>query len=601
PFKRHAVTKPSNANVLRRIHRVGLTLPRFDLRYILTGIAFIIAAWVLWRQPHKESLIGIKIAASGFMLYGFQMFHIVAVNVWQLTGREPVFYLPYIGLLDLLTLSLVSLGLVIWLFESQRQRTHLAQSELAFARTHDPVTRLPNRRLLTGKLHDMLELAKFKQIAIISISVNRFALVHRTFGWQQAEELMLRIANRMQSDLHSSCVIGRVAERDFLLLRPTLDEPDALRAWCEDLLDKMSRPISIHDSEFFIGLSAGISLYPDDGSDAETLIERSQRALMQSTMFGRGVIMHHQLNEMEPLADEASLQIEGELRRAVEERQFVLYFQPIVRSDSGCVSRFEALVRWQHPVRGLLGPDRFIDEAHEIGLLDTLEDQIMDMALHQLSRWHQALSGRGKFGDSFGQNNDKPGLSLNLSAQRFQQPNIAAKVQQACVEHAIDPRYLELEITENAAIRDLQRGLKTIRQLQELGIQVALDDFGTGYSSLAHLRQLQVDTIKLDLSFLKGAPSDPRQRKLVSAVIDLCHQIDMCVVAEGVERVNQLDFLVYSGCDLLQGYLLQPPKLARECRFEFDLSADALHLAEESGDPEHEPPIEPIGHQAVKQ
>lgn len=560
------------------------TILRFDLRYALTGIAFLIAAVVLLRQQPKRGMIGLRIGATGFLLYGLQMFHVAGVSLWQITDHTPVFYHPYIGLLDLLTQSIIVLGLVIWLFESQRRRTDTAKSELTFARTHDPITRLPNRRLLTDQLQEMLEREDGSQIAVISISVNRFALVHRTFGWNQAEQLMARIANRIRDNIHSSCVIGRIAERDFMLLRPTLDEPEALRQWCEELLDKVSKPISVQDREFFVGLSAGISLYPDDGKEVEMLMLRSQRALIQSTMFGSGVVLYHQLNQMEPLADEASLQIEGELRRAVKENQFVLHYQPIVCASSGQVCRFEALVRWQHPVRGLLGPNHFINEMYEIGLLDTLEDQVMQMALKQLSRWHKALSGRGRVADKLGPLQDKPGLSLNLSAQRFQQPNIASKIHRACVEHSIDPKYVELEITENAAIRDLQRGLKTIHQLRELGINIALDDFGTGYSSLAHLRQLQVDTIKLDLSFLKGTPADARQRKLVSAVIDLSHQIDMRVVAEGVEKVDQLDFLIYSGCDLLQGFLLQPPKPAMECRFEFDLSAEALHMNQSASD-----------------
>lgn len=551
---------------------------RFDLRYALTGIAFSVAAVVLLRQQPKRGMIGLRIGATGFLLYGLQMFHVAGVSLWQITDHVPVFYHPYIGLLDLLTLSIIALGLVIWLFESQQHRADTAQSELAFARTHDPITRLPNRRLLTRQLQDMLTRKDGSQVAVISISVNRFALVHRTFGWHQAEQLMARIANRIQDNIHHSSVIGRIAERDFMLLRPTLDGSGAIRQWCEELLAQVSRPISIHNREFFVGLSAGISLYPEDGKDAEVLMERSQRALIQSTMFGSGVVLYQQLNEMEPLADEASLQIEGELRRAIEEQQFILYYQPIVRATTGHVCRFEALVRWQHPERGLLGPEHFMNEVHEIGLLDALEDQVMEMALRQLNRWHQALSGRGRFGDKFGPLQDKPGLSLNLSAQRFQQPGIAQVVHEACIRHSIDPQYVELEITENGAIRDLQRGLDTIHQLHELGIKIALDDFGTGYSSLAHLRQLQVDTIKLDLSFLKGTPADARQRKLVSAVIDLSHQIDMQVVAEGIEKVDQLDFLIYSGCDLLQGFLLQPPKPANECRFEFELSAEALNL-----------------------
>ncbi|MEM1082351.1 MAG: EAL domain-containing protein, partial [Pseudomonadota bacterium] len=427
--------------------RVLRSLLRFELRYVLTGLAFLIAAAVLWRVQVVQKLIGIRIGAIGFCLYGLQLFHVAIVSYWHTMTGTAVFYMPYIGLLELLTTSLVSLGIVIWLLETQRLRTSMAQSELAFARTHDPITRLPNRRLLTKQLEAMLTKGNVKQIAVVSIHVNRFALVHRTFGWRQAEQLMARISNRIRSNLHSRCVIGRIAERDFMVLRPTLDDPSNVREWCEGFLKTLSRPIAMQDREFFVGLNAGISLYPLDSDNAEALMQESQRALTQSTLFGRGVVMHHHIDRMRPLADESSLQIEGDLRRAIEQKQFVMYFQPIVCSNTGQVHRFEALLRWRHPERGVLGPDEFMEEALVIGLLNELEDQAMDMALGQLKRWHKALSRRGAFGGAENETH-QPGLSLNLSAQRFQQPDIVFKVEQACKKHGIHPRHLELEITE---------------------------------------------------------------------------------------------------------------------------------------------------------
>ncbi len=556
------------------------TLLRFDLRYLITGLAFFVAAWMLWRMQRVQHLIGIRIGVLGFALYGLQLLHVLAVSLWQGYFGSAVFYQPYIGLLELLSTSIIAMGIVIWLLETQRIRTDIAQSELAFARTHDPTTRLPNRRLLIRQLEQMLEQPEVKQVAVISLHVKRFAVVHRAFGWRQAEQLMARISNRIRSNLHSRCVIGRIAERDFMILRPTLDEPDHVRAWCEEFLKKVSRPISIQDREFVVGLNAGVSLFPMDAQHAEPLMQKSQRALTQSTQFGRGVVLHHLIDSMSPLADESSIQIEGELSKAIEQNQFVLHYQPIICTTSGNVERFEALARWNHPRRGLLGPEAFMQEALELGLLGAFEDLVMDLALGQLKRWHKALSRRTSAhapGQAANGDSRLPGMALNLSAQRFQQQDVVERIERACRQHAISPEFVELEITEDIAIRDFERGLTIIRELRQFGVQIALDDFGTGYSSLAHLQELNVHTIKLDRGFLRGTPGDARQRKLVAAVIDLCHEIDMRVVAEGVETMDQLDFLVYSGCDLLQGFLLQKPRPANECPLDFDLSTITSH------------------------
>ncbi|HMB39425.1 MAG TPA: EAL domain-containing protein, partial [Wenzhouxiangellaceae bacterium] len=244
-----------------------------------------------------------------------------------------------------------------------------------------------------------------------------------------------------------------------------------------------------------------------------------------------------------------------ELRRGLSEGQFEMYFQPIVAVRDARVVGFEALLRWRHPERGVLPPAAFLDEAASIGVLDALESFALESALEQLSAWSRQGKSRFK-------------VAVNVSARRFQHDDLVEKVVDACSRFEVAPDRLNLEITENTALRDLPHAARQINALQKVGVNVALDDFGTGYSSLANLIKLPVDSIKLDREFLAGMLNNSRQRGLVAAMIGLGHRLGLEVVAEGVELSAQLEFLAAHDCDLAQGYLLQRPDVPTACRFE---------------------------------
>ncbi|NKI35281.1 EAL domain-containing protein [Wenzhouxiangella sp. XN79A] len=531
------------------------SLLRVDLRYALTGVAFLAAGLLLWRAQRGLRQIGARLGAIAFILYGLQGLHVATVNLIGREGGAVPFYAGYITLFDFLFQSLMALGIIVWLLELQRLRTHRIHSQLTHARQHDPGTGLPNRTLATEQLGELMQHPGPDRIAVIAIGVNRFSLVHQALGWDQAEDMMGRIAHRIHRSLNRRCVLGRLSERDFLVLRPTLDTPEGVREWTENLLTANSQPLDIREQEVYVSLCAGVSLHPDDGNDAAALVRQAQQALVRSSRLGRNATLYRELSRRDADDDEARLKLEAELRRGLTENQFEMHYQPIIALDDHRVTGFEALMRWRHPGRGLLGPAAFLDQAAEIGIIDELEFRALQLAIGQLRTWHLDRSLRHLR------------MSINISAPKFQQSDLVDQILETCDQFAVAPDRLQLEITEDTAIRELQSGNDNIRALQQAGIGVALDDFGTGYSSLAHLRDLHVDQIKLDRRFLTDIDQDPRQRDLLTAMIRLVHSMGMDVVAEGVEKRDQLVFLTETGCDFAQGYLLQKPRAADLCQF----------------------------------
>ncbi len=532
-------------------------LVRVELRYLLTGLAFLGAGVLLWRAQRHTMLVGARIGAIGFCLFGLQMLHVVGINLVIRAGYPPPFYFSYVGLFDFLFQSVIGLGIVVWLLELQQQRTRRAHSELEHARLHDPTTGLPNRQMLIEQIGEMIERTAPGRIAVISLGINRFTMLNRALGWQRTEGIVREVSERIHESISKRCALGRVSDRDLVIVRPTLDDADRIRTWTEALLGSAIRPVRLEDQEIFVTFCAGVSVYPDDAQEPRLLLQHSQHALVQSAQIGRDVTLFQNIEQSEHGEVEATLRFESELRRGLAESQFEMHYQPIVAVLEERVVGFEALLRWRHPVRGILRPSAFLDQAASIGILDALESFALESALEQLADWgRQGRSGLK--------------VAVNVSARRFQHDDLVDEVVESCAQFGVSPDQLDLEITENTALRDLPHAVRQIEALHAARIRVALDDFGTGYSSLANLIKLPVDRIKLDRAFLKGVLRDDRQRELVAAMIDLGHRLGLEVVAEGVESSSQLKFLAQHRCDLAQGYLLQRPSAPQACRFELE-------------------------------
>ncbi len=316
----------------------------------------------------------------------------------------------------------------------------------------------------------------------------------------------------------------------------------ALARW---ILTESATPLSEEGKELYLSLSGGLCFAPDDEIDAVALINMAQQAQIRAAEAGETLMVHRAASDGDQPYD--LLNLERELRAGVHEQQFCLYFQPLVSLRERRITGFETLLRWNHPERGILTPGSFLQEAERLGVLDELEDQILGQALGQLREWQNEVALPAV------------SVSVNLSAQRFQQAGLADKLSNLCDQYKIQPRDLHIEITESTAMDDFEAGLNTISALRELGCKVCLDDFGTGYSSLAHLRRLQVDYVKLDRSFLSNLDRDPQERDLTRAIVDLIHSLGMTVLAEGVETKQQLGHMIQCRVDVVQGYLLGRP------------------------------------------
>jgi len=530
-------------------------LVRVELRYALTGTAFVIAGVLLWRSQRGMQMVGARVGAAGFVLFGLQMFHVVGINVAIRGGYSPPFYFSYVGLIDFLFQSVIALGIVVWLLEIQQQRTRKAHRELEHLRLHDPTTGLPNRELLIEQIAEMMDRTGARRVAVVSVGMNRYATLNRALGWDRIERIMNEVSMQIHEGINPRCALARVSDRDFVVVRPTLDDPESICRWTESILAEVIQPLDVDGQEIYVTFCAGISVYPEDARDAETLLRHSQQALVQSAQLGRDVTLYQQLEAQGHLEAEAMLRFEGDLRRGLSKRQFEMHYQPIVAVADGRVAGFEALLRWRHPKRGLLRPAAFLDEAASIGVLDALESFALESTLKQMAAWNR--QGRAALK-----------VAVNISARCFQREGMVKEVIAACERFGVAPGQLELEITENTALRDLANAARQISALHEVGVSVALDDFGTGYSSLANLIKLPVNRIKLDREFIANALQAKRQRELVAAMIGLGHRLGLEVVAEGVETSAQLNFLAEHGCDLVQGFLLQEPVRPEECRFE---------------------------------
>jgi diguanylate cyclase (GGDEF)-like protein len=529
-------------------------LVRVELRYLATGIAFVTAGILLWRAQRSSGLVGARVGAIGFLLFGLQMLHVVGINLWNRAGHPPPFYAPYAGLLDFLFQSIIGLGIVVWLLELQRRSAHRAQDELRHARRHDSTTGLPNRELLLEQIEAMLQRSPQARVAVVCLGIARYSVLSQALGWQGTERLVRIVADRLHDSVSHRCAVGRVNERDFVIARPTMDDAEQLRNWCESLLARILQPIHLDDQEIFITASAGISVCPDDTQDAEQLLQRSQQALVLSSQLGRDISFYQHIDPQQRDEVDSTLRFESDLRRGLELGQFEMHYQPIVRLDSNRVVGFEALLRWRHPELGLLRPDVFLDQAATIGMLDALESFALEASLEQIGAWNRA--GRaGLF------------VAVNVSARRFQTTDLVERTVAACGAAGVDPVCLELEITENSALQDLDNAARKIDALHRAGIRISLDDFGTGFSSLANLLKLPVDRIKLDRIFIEDTRSNARQRELIAAMISMGRRLGIEVVAEGVEHADQLEFLRAQGCDYVQGFLLQRPAEADACSF----------------------------------
>ncbi len=415
---------------------------------------------------------------------------------------------------------------------------------------HDPLTGLPNRLLLRDRLEQALAWARRSQgsIAVIFIDLDRFKTVNDSLGHSSGDALLCHLARALATGLRGEDTLARLGGDEFVALISDLNRDrnsgNGAAVIARKLQAAATTPFFVEDREIRPTASLGIALFPDDGTDAESLLKNADAAMYQAKSLGRGTYQFYsgELNEQSL----HRLDLEADLHRALENEEFVLYFQPKIATNSRLTAGIEALVRWAHPEKGIVMPGAFIEVAEETGMIIELGQWVLNQACRQAVE----LARMG-FGDL--------SMAVNVSPRQFREAGLIEQVRGALSVSGLPPEKLELEITEGSAVENIDRALNVLEGFQELGAKIGIDDFGVGYASLSYMKLFPANTLKIDRSFVSSLETDAKDKAIVAATISLAHSLGLNIVAEGVENEVQFRFLQSHDCDMIQGYLFSRP------------------------------------------
>jgi diguanylate cyclase (GGDEF)-like protein/PAS domain S-box-containing protein len=411
---------------------------------------------------------------------------------------------------------------------------------------HDALTGLPNRRLMQDRLNQAIMQArrKHRHVGVLFLDLDRFKTVNDTLGHDSGDFVLKDVARRLATCVREADTISREGGDEFVVVLPDLERPESARVVAEKILRELAKPIEIGGQEIHVTTSIGISHYPNDATDVNHLLKHADSAMYQAKDSGRNTVRFF-TNDLNFLLSKR-LEVEGKLRKAIENEEFFLRYQPQVDIVTGRITGMEALIRWNDPEKGEIFPKDFIFVAEELGLIVQLGEWAFRTACRQLKTW------------------DEEGLrdvvvSVNISPRQFMSRQLVPSLLALVREAGADPRRIELEITETMIMRNLEQSIEVLRQLRSVGMRVAIDDFGVGYSSLGQLSRLPASSIKVDRSFIANIPDDASSSSITEAIIAMAKRLKLVVIAEGVETRQQLEFLRVNHCDSFQGYIFSKP------------------------------------------
>lgn len=431
--------------------------------------------------------------------------------------------------------------------ETDIGRHKLAEKELLHDVFHDELTGLPNRALFIDRLG--FAIGRTKQpgnysFALLFLDVDRFKIVNDSLGHKTGDKLLIAIARRLKACLRSGATVARFGGDEFaILLDDVQNVSDATRV-ADRIQKKLAAPFNLSGQEVFVTASIGIAPSAAECERPEDLLHNADMAMYRAK--ARGKACYERFDVDMRASAVARLQLEANLRQAAQRREFRLYFQPIVSLEGGAVTGAEALLRWQHPQRGLISPAEFIPLAEETGLIVPIGEWVLRTACAQAQVWHAAGHSDLR-------------VTVNFSARQFEHPNLAALIRTVLKETGLAASALELEITESIAMKDIGFSGAILTELSAHGVHISIDDFGTGSSSLRYLKRFPIDTLKIDQTFVRDLASDVSDAAITAAMIAMAHSLELKVIAEGVETEQQLAFLRSRQCDEMQGYLFSPP------------------------------------------
>jgi len=491
--------------------------------------------------------------------YGFDTFlkvyaHSPKVPIIVLTGNDD----------QTVALSAVKTGAQDYLVKGKLDRELLLRSmqysierkryqeQLEYQANYDALTGLPNRNLLHDRLRQSVYAQRFvRSIGVVFLDIDHFKFVNDSLGHNTGDKLLQKVAERLLESVRDGDTVARLGGDEFILILNDQTGQEVIYRAMQRIISRITEPVEIDGQELLVTASAGISLYPQDGPDVETLLKNADAAMYRAKEKGRNNFqfytaeMNRQVNER--------LKMESSLRRALERNELELYYQPRIRVADGALAGCEALLRWQHPELGLTLPERFIGLAEETGLIIPIGEWVIRTACARARTW---------------QNNGAApiSVSVNLSMRQFRQDGLSSAVDDALRVSGLDPRLLEMELTESLVMQDTEAAIRVLERLREIGVELSVDDFGTGHSSLSYLTRLPISALKIDQSFVQAirGTGESGEGIVAQAIISLGHNLNLKVVGEGVETAVQFDFLKRHSCDEVQGYHFGRPMPAAE-------------------------------------
>ena len=511
-------------------------------------------------------LIVAGMIASSRLFFGLllAMLATVAGLTWAAMNGVQTFVPLPMGVGRLLNVSAILLmcAIAVWLLASDLRKTlQRLQQEAARAQTsqanfdhltqHDALTNLPNRLLLRDRMEQAMERARRygTQVALLFLDLDNFKTVNDSLGHAAGDELLQELARRLAETVNARDTVSRQGGDEFLVAVTDVESVAAISELATQIQARLAQPFLLKGMRVVTSFSMGVSLFPADGNDFDTLLKHADMAMYQAKSAGRNLCCF--FDERVNTDTRERLGLELDLRQALERGEFVLYYQPIVDLRGGRLLAVEALLRWQHPQHGMLGPDRFIAVAEQCGLIVEIGQWVLDEACRQAMLWQ--LAGLPRFV-----------VSVNLSAVQFRRGSLEVMVREALERYGLSPGCLELELTESILLSDSEALGAVLARLKALGVRLSIDDFGTGYSNLAYLQRFCVDKLKIDQSFVRDLPKSPQDRAIVAAIVQMAHSLGLQTTAEGIEDEGSRRLLAELGCDQGQGYLFAQPMPATE-------------------------------------
>ena len=427
-----------------------------------------------------------------------------------------------------------------------------AEQQLLHNALHDPLTGLPNRALFMERLREAVEhLSSYngRLFAVLFLDLDRFKNINDGLGHTVGDALLIEIATRLTSGMRSGTTVARLGGDEFAILLREIEDVDEAIQFAIRIQEKLSEPLNLHGYELSTTASIGIAVSNGSKKQQEELLRDADTAMYRAKALGRG---RNEVFDREMHSSVVTLlQLETDLRQAIEREEFKFYYQPIVSLRTGSVTGYEALLRWQHPQRGLIYPEEFIPVLEDTGLIVPVGWMMLKKACHQVQAWQERFSSRTPFT-----------ISVNLSGTQVAQPDFLQEVESILHKTRLDPHSLRFEITESTIMRDVHSAM--LSRLRELNVQLHIDDFGTGYSSLSTLHRFPIDALKIDRAFVERLGADGENAELVQTIVTMAHNLGMDVIAEGVQTEAQIDYLRTLGCDYGQGHLFSEPLVGRK-------------------------------------